>query len=361
MVSVNITSECNQKCIYCEIGQGVRTSAKGSISTGDMKWILDQMEMTRIPKLSINGGEPFLFNDIIDVVEYAWKKNIRCTITTNGMTLYQLPDKELKIIKDSGTEINISVDSFNNEINAITRGTKQALPNALKSIKRLVDNKIPVTVLTAISRFNYLDLYSSVAEAYELGVSQMLFQPIIYSSNYPDRQVLIGKSNLNINPEQIDELKRELKKILKFEKKHKIDTNIYRILPWIEYYIKSASSASEGLFFQKILKKFYCREVDAIIEISYDGSILPCGLAPANGNIHNGSNLMKLWSNSTAKLRNELKNDRYPGFCNACCHHFSRNMFASIMKYPVENGNALAMMLPAVFSRAMYKILKNVF
>ncbi len=361
MVSVNITAKCNQKCIYCEIGQSIPTSTTDTLSVDDLKWIIDQMEINKIPKFSINGGEPFLFDKIIDIVEYAGLKKIHCSITTNGMTVYKLSDGDLDVLKKTGTEINVSIDSFRNEIETFTRGAEAALSNALKSLDKLMKKKIPVTILTAISKYNSRTLFESFVEAYNYGVRQVLYQPIIYYSNYPDRHVLDDKANMNIDTNEIDKLKDELKKILKFEKSHHINTNVYRILPWIEHYLRSASNRKEEWFFHKVLKKFYCREVDAIIEISYDGSILPCGLAPAKLNIHNNkeSGLMELWNEATGELREDMKKEKYHGYCNACCHHFSRNMLASIMKYPVKNRKALIIMLPLISARIWYRMLKN--
>lgn len=363
MVTINLTRRCNQKCVYCEIGILSQPDKKDRLTLADLKWLLDQMSIYKIQRISLCGGEPFLFDGIIDIIEYAGKKEIRCSITSNGMTVHKLTEKELNTLKKFNTEINISVDSFNENIQTFTRGNSLSLQNALKSIKKLLENNIPVTVLTAISKYNFKDLLNHTTKVYELGVKQVLFQPIIYYSNYPDQKTIDNKSNLNVDIDNIDVLKNELKMILKFEKVHKINTNVYRIIPWIEHYIKTAYNLNGKWFFNNVLNKFFCREIYAIIDISYDGEIQPCCLSKATINIFDERNLglLELWSKATLKIKDDMINGRFYNHCNGCCNHFSRNMLASLMKYPFQNRATLLKMIPLLSSRAFSRIYKNLF
>ena len=153
-LSLNITDICNQKCIYCEIGKSIETKIEKRLSINDIKWIIDEMSEIGIPRISINGGEPFLFNGIFDIVQYASEKNIQCAITTNGMNFHSLSDDKIEILKNNNAEINVSIDSFNQDIQIETRGVNLALENALKTIKKLKEYKFTVTVLSAISKYN---------------------------------------------------------------------------------------------------------------------------------------------------------------------------------------------------------------
>jgi len=363
MVTVNLTRRCNQQCIYCEIGMDLPSVAKDTLTLDDLKWIIDQMAESHIPKISLCGGEPFLFDGIIDVVSYAFNKNIRSSITTNGMTVHHLSEDDLNRLMECKTEINISVDSFEDGIQCYTRGTPAALHNALKSIWRLTEKGIPVTVLTVISKYNFRHLSDFFITAFEKGIKQVLFQPVIYHSNYPDRLPVNGKSQLNVGADQLDELMDELKKILQFERRHRINTNVYRIYPWIRCYLITASSRNNQMFFEPLLKRFFCRELYAIIDIAYDGGIQPCGLTPSTisiiGNRQPG--LMTLWLKATAEIKANLQNGRFYDCCNGCCHHFSRNMLASIARHPVKNRMALIRMLPLIISRIISRLTRNLY
>ena len=362
MVTVNLTNRCDQRCIYCEIGQGIELPKKDVLSVADLKWILDEMLLNRIPKISLCGGEPFLFKGITDVVSYAASKNIRTSITTNGMTVHQLPRHELLTLKNCQTEINVSIDSFDEEIQSLTRGTTSALTNALKSIALLNEFQIPVTVLCAVSKYNYKDLSDFVKKACELKIKQILFQPLIFTTNYPGQPPVDQKKQLNVPVEHFSEFETELNKILRFERNHPIKTNVYRILPWIKHYIASASGNNETMFFHNVLGKFYCREIDAIIDISFDGGIQPCGLAQAKVNVFENrqSGLIALWKSATSDLKEQLNKEKFPPICNSCCHHFSRNMIASVMRHPWKNKKALITMVPLFGARFFHNFKKKI-
>lgn len=362
MVTVNLTNRCNQRCIYCEIGQSPASGHKNLLTADDLKWIIDEMAAHKIPKISLCGGEPFLFDGLLDIVAYAGMKNIRCSVTSNGMTVHKLSESELNTLIRFRTEINISVDSFRDDIQTLTRGTTSALSNALKSIQLLSENHIPVTVLTVISKYNYRDLYHFFTTAYEKGVKQVLFQPVIYYSNYPDQQAIEEKSLLNVGADELQPLMEQLSKILEFEKRHRISTNVYRIYPWIGHYLKTASNQGEKWFFDGVLKKFFCREVFAIVDISYDGGIQPCGLTAASVSIHQNRHkgLIPLWSQATEEIKKDMKDGNFYAYCNGCCHHFSRNMLASIFKHPITNRDALFTMVPLLLSRIQSRMRKKV-
>lgn len=361
MVSINLTEKCNQQCIYCEIGQDTLKNGTDCLTKEDLFWIIDQMALNKLTRLSMCGGEPFLFPGLTDVVAYAWQKNIRSNITSNGMIINKLNESDFDVFKVCETTINISVDSFNNNIQKLTRGNEQALANAIQSIQILQKEGISIIVLSAISKYNFHDLYNSLVEAYKIGVRQVLYQPIISYSNFPDKTVIKEKQSLNVSPENLNILIEELYKIRKFEKTHSITTNVYRMLPWISHYINHVGVSDNKWFFQRILKKFYCRESLAVIDIDYHGGIQPCGLIKAHINIKKNKEkkMLTLWFEATAELKNDLKNHKYPLVCNGCCHKFSRNMLASVIKYPFSNRTALRKIIPLVLSREISKKYKR--
>ena len=55
-VSVNLTNKCNQHCIYCEVGQGLVKTEKPLLVLDNLKRIIDEMDRSGIPILSLGGG-----------------------------------------------------------------------------------------------------------------------------------------------------------------------------------------------------------------------------------------------------------------------------------------------------------------
>ncbi len=343
MVSVNLTNRCNQQCIYCEIGQNQTRDHADLLNKTDLFWIVDQMVQLGIRRLSLCGGEPFLFSDLFEVVEYAFKNQIICNITTNGMTISHLSEKSLSILKKCNTTVNISVDSFHEPIQNKTRGNDKAYTETIRAIETCKSHEIPFIILTVISVFNYKDLILSLHRAHELGIKQILYQPVISFSNFPELDTINQKENLNVPFESLSSLMEELDKMFYFETKNDIKTNLYRIIPWIATYIKQFDKNTKIPFYKTVLPQFYCRESLEVIDIDYHGNIQPCGLIKGDIRIDpfGSVNLLTLWEIATSSLQEELKRNAYPKECSGCCHKFGRNMLASMMKYPIRNRKAL--------------------
>jgi MoaA/NifB/PqqE/SkfB family radical SAM enzyme len=226
-----------------------------------------------------------------------------------------------------------------------------------------MEYRIPVTILTVITKHNCHELSQSFAKAYELGIKQVLFQPVICFSNYPERDPVKNKAQLNADFDQLDILMDELDRILKFERKHRIKTNVYRIYPWIRAYLQTAASGNGKWFFHEVLNEFFCREIYAIIDINYEGGIQPCGLAQASISVKYGREpgLLGLWLKATETIKDDLQHGRYYDICNGCCHHFSRNMLASIYRHPVKNRKALEAIMPLILLRAWSEMVKKLY
>jgi len=343
MVSVNLTNICNQHCIYCEIGQHHIANSSDLLKKTDLFWIIDQMDQFGISRLSLCGGEPFLFSDLIEVVRYAFHHQILCNITTNGTFISQLDHRSLEILKNCKSTLNISIDSFQETINNITRGSKTAFSGAISAIETLQTYQIPFIILTVISVVNYKDLILSLHRANELGIKQILYQPVISFSNFPELDSIDNKQNLNVPFEFLTTLMMDLQTMFYYETKNEIKTNLYRIIPWIEAYIKQFNHQSTIPFYKQVLPRFFCRESLEVIDIDYHGNIQPCGLIKGDIRINTdgSSDLFTLWKSATYALQNDLKEAVFPIECSGCCHKFGRNMLASVMKYPIRNRKTL--------------------
>jgi len=83
--TLHVTSRCNLQCEGCYSFEDSR-NAKQDLSLDQMKKILNNVTANGLDKLSISGGEPFMYSDLIEVLKYAKEdlgiKNILCT--SNG-------------------------------------------------------------------------------------------------------------------------------------------------------------------------------------------------------------------------------------------------------------------------------------
>ena len=88
-IPINCTMEisyyCTLKCKHCYL-KGLRNKEKTELTTKEIKSFIDQFKKLGGTFLTITGGEPFLRNDILEIIKYARNKYIAVSILTTGNT-----------------------------------------------------------------------------------------------------------------------------------------------------------------------------------------------------------------------------------------------------------------------------------
>lgn len=349
VVDINLTTRCNQRCVYCEIGQGMMRSEKDMLRLKDLKWIIDQMNHDSIPTLVLLGGEPFLFRDLFNLLEYASNHIPDITIITNGMRIPGLSENEIAILKRSKCKMIVSLDSFHPETNNRIRGVDKAFENAVNAIDILLKNQIPVQIETVVSKYNYHEIADIVKEADALGVSSVRFVPVITTSNFPDVQSITNKDELNPKPEHISILEQEFLDILAYEREHTIETNIRDLKGWMQQYIiyHAGLSTDDDAFFRYRLTRLFCWNLYSRIKINASGEVQPCNLIPSPITIFDnpGRSLVETWNEACHQTRTSMKKEIYHRQCNDCYSQHSLNIFLSMMRYPLSNRASIRALL----------------
>ena len=357
-VSVNLTNKCNQHCIYCEVGQGLVKPEKPLLALDDLKWIIDEMNRSGIPTLSLGGGEPLLFKDIFEVIRYAHKFGIKSSVMTNGMLVPRLSEDKIELLKKCGTTISVSIDSFSTDKEEYIRGVKNALSSPIEGINILIKHQIPVNIMTVISAHNYQDLFDIVVNANQLGVNSVDLQPVIFVSCFPEVEPIPDKKSFNALPEHLPEIEDQFQRILDFERDNHIKTNVYVLRQWLPNYIQFLSSMqTDDFFFKKIVNRFWCAPLYSTIAINYYGDILPCNMLKPAKSIRDrdGKNLLELWNASCKPVRSMIKGQQYPDACKSCVCAFDSNVLCSTLKYPFNNFHLISKVLIKTVKRQIGK------
>ena len=126
--TVIVTYRCNAKCTMCNRYK-VPSDPKDEISIETIKK-LPQMYFT-----NITGGEPFIREDLKDIVRELYKKSERIVISTNGFFTDRIVDL-CKEFPQIGIRISIEgLEQTNNEI----RGLDDGFNRGYTTLKTLVD------------------------------------------------------------------------------------------------------------------------------------------------------------------------------------------------------------------------------
>ena len=167
----NITSKCNQNCIYC-----FREQNAIDCTITESMGILEYLISSGIKELTWSGGEPLLYQGLENLLRTSYEHKIVNKINTNGALL--TPER-LKQIAEYIDMFTLSLDSVDPVINAkLGRGAthQEQICNVVKRIKEQYPNK-KVTINVVLNRFNLTSLQDLVARLNELPIDGVrLFQ-----------------------------------------------------------------------------------------------------------------------------------------------------------------------------------------
>ena len=135
--SLTITNRCNLKCRMCgqwsENGYMRSQAFAPEMALSDWKRVIDEISGHQVDHLLIRGGEPFLFPDIVGLIEHIAAKGIPLSIDTNGTMLGKFAGEISRI---AGLHLTISVDGPE-EIHDKVRGVKGCFAMIRDGLKKL--------------------------------------------------------------------------------------------------------------------------------------------------------------------------------------------------------------------------------
>lgn len=130
--TVIVTYRCNARCTMCNRYKAP-SKPEEEISIETIKK-LPQMYFT-----NITGGEPFIRNDLKDIVRELYKKSDRIVISTNGF----FTDRIIDLCKEfPNVGIRISIEGLEDTNNAI-RGLENGFNRGYTTLKKLVEMNHP--------------------------------------------------------------------------------------------------------------------------------------------------------------------------------------------------------------------------
>jgi len=132
-VHLLITYRCNLGCPTCEQRKNIRNERE--MTTEELKSFIRSIKDAFM--LAVGGGEPFLREDLFELIDYASNLGLAVSVTTNGTIVHRFIDE---ISKSQIKQIQFSLDGHTPEIHNLTH--KSDFSTVVKNIK-LVKKKVP--------------------------------------------------------------------------------------------------------------------------------------------------------------------------------------------------------------------------
>lgn len=173
----NSTKTCNLKCRHCYMNSDAKKYSD-ELTTQEAKKFIDDLADFKVPVLLFSGGEPLIREDFFELAEYAAKKNIRPTLSTNGTLITK---KIAEKIKNIGVGyVGISMDGLK-DVNDKFRGVEGAYQKAMQGIQNCVEVGQRVGLRFTINRHNFQELDKIFDFIEKEKINRVCFYHLVYS------------------------------------------------------------------------------------------------------------------------------------------------------------------------------------
>jgi len=278
-----ITTKCQLKCKHCFYSSELNNPEVNELTLKEIEKIAD-----KIPSLEyvqISGGEPFLRNDLIEVMEIFFKRGIKkIMIPSNGYLTKKIVS-QAKIMKQKGFyfSIMISIDGFKDIHNKI-RGT-DCFDKAMHTFDELNKLGIETGFNVSLSKLNY-DSYIDLIKFLKTKTENI--DPILVRA----------KPGVMLSAEEFKKIRPELEKL-----------SFRNLTPFYKQRRKLLNDIYYDILRGKRLP-FKCLAGETVAVLEPDGSVRTCEIRKKLGNVRNYN----------YDIKKILKLDKMSKRCKNCIH-----------------------------------------
>ena len=163
---LTLNRACNLRCFFC-YAKNTEYSANSTMTFENAKKIIDFCKEGKIEHIILIGGEPTIYRELFDVIDYASSNGITSSLVTNGLKLNDLEYCK-KLLQSGITNIDISVKGNNNQdFIRVTEFDKfDSVMNAVKNLNSL---NAEFSCSMVIPKDNVKTFCDGVKNAFEYG------------------------------------------------------------------------------------------------------------------------------------------------------------------------------------------------
>ncbi len=249
----NITYLCNENCVFCAANHGL-INRDHSLSFQEFRSSLDENNIKSGDKIILNGGEPTLNADFLQIIDECNKREINIELFTNGILLSDDVFCQ-RVMRCPSIKIKIPLYGVEKEHNLLTNmngfeDTIRGINNILKNKKndQMLEIKLLLSSITVNNNLNVIEYLYKMGILYEIKLS---LNPLIISDKVKLNYDLFVDSFENLI-EKSDGMFKRLEELNK-----RIDLSLIPMCKWPKSYIEKME---KGIFLKK--KNNYSAYVD---------------------------------------------------------------------------------------------------
>ncbi len=172
-VTIELLTKCNLKCQHCYIPHRDHSG----ISFNTMYRLLHELKNLGVLNVSLTGGEPFLRDDIFDIIQIARSLHMRVVLLSNGTCLSR--DKIQQLSKLNIARFSTTIFSLDEQHHDYITQQKGSLKKLLENLMYMKEYGIHVHLKTPLLKINQNDFYNikefAQKNGFEYSVSPVIF------------------------------------------------------------------------------------------------------------------------------------------------------------------------------------------
>ncbi|MBI4767051.1 MAG: mycofactocin radical SAM maturase [Deltaproteobacteria bacterium] len=173
-VTWEVTLKCNLRCAHCLSDAGPESAQE--LSPAECRRLIDDLAGLKVFQVNIGGGEPFIREDFLELLDQAHDRGLVTCVSSNGLLIDHSLARRL-----AGMEklyLQVSLDGATAEVNDSVRG-RGTYALVLKAMDYLVREGVRFSINTVLTRQNYPQLETLRILAHEYGAEMRVsrFRP----------------------------------------------------------------------------------------------------------------------------------------------------------------------------------------
>jgi MoaA/NifB/PqqE/SkfB family radical SAM enzyme len=137
--------DCHLRCSYC-VAESSPSADRRAIEIKTVMQLVDEAIQLKFGEIFFTGGEPFILDDIYEMLDYS-SQRIQTTVLTTGMLIKRRRLNRLKAISNQNLRIQVSLDGGRAEHHDAYRGAGTWI-KTVDAIKLLQENNFHVRLST---------------------------------------------------------------------------------------------------------------------------------------------------------------------------------------------------------------------
>jgi MoaA/NifB/PqqE/SkfB family radical SAM enzyme len=186
--------DCNLHCSYC-VAKSSPNALRRALGMANVTRLIDEALTLNFNHIFFTGGEPFLLNEIYEMLAYS-SARVTTTVLTNAMILKGARLEKLAAIQNENLIVQVSLDGGRAEHHDAYRGPG-AWAKTVEGIKTLQQNGFRVRIGTTETPVNSPFLYELCEFHRALGIpdSDHFVRPLA-KRGYSKEGIELGMANL---------------------------------------------------------------------------------------------------------------------------------------------------------------------